>query len=712
MRHGFTAVSLSTLALVAAPDAAFAQEAPEPPLLTAAIVVTAQKRAQSLQDVPASLTVIEAEAIEFAAGNDLRSVIERTPGAAFIGLGFSGNNSVSLRGLGGLATFGPYDSAVSFTIDEQVIPLRSFDALLLDAERVEILKGPQGTLYGRSTIGGAVNIVTRDLTEEWEAEATLQGGENGFLVLDGAAGGAVGERLLVRGAVRYTDFDGDVENTLTEDDLNGAEIFAGRLSAKALLSDRAFLKITYQADREDRVPTTDLLRSAPNFPIGGQSGLPEATRDSDRVSLRFENDFGAVRLVALAGYEDTSVGNSFDLTDSVLAPVAFGVPVEFTTDPDNDRSILDTDEETISAEIRLQSESDGPLQWLIGASYLDLTFDRRVSRRSNIRSFNVDEASSNSNRTIGLFADLSYDISERLTLGGGVRAARDEVDYEGVTDFFGPLAGTPAFSEASGFDDEYIVGNVRAVYDFGDHSVFARYARGFASGGYGEFANNALVGQPIDPFDASTSDSFEIGVRGGEGRLTYGLAAFYNDVADGQVYQFDATTFTNISENLDFESYGLEIEASAFLAEWAVLDLGIGIQESEFKDVPDTNLSGARNGNRVPLAPDLTVSAGLSGEQRFGGAGLIERGFYTASVQHISDRAADPANSFELDAYTIVDARLGITVGPTDLYVFGANIADERAALYGQNFGTPADPIPTANVNRGRVLGAGVTARF
>lgn len=113
MRHGFTAVSLSTLALVAAPDAAFAQEAPEPPLLTAAIVVTAQKREQSLQDVPASLTVIDAEAIEFAAGNDLGSVIERTPGAAFIGLGFSGNNSVSLRGLGGLATFGPFCSQKS-----------------------------------------------------------------------------------------------------------------------------------------------------------------------------------------------------------------------------------------------------------------------------------------------------------------------------------------------------------------------------------------------------------------------------------------------------------------------------------------------------------------------------------------------------------------------------------------------------------------------
>ncbi|WP_170163645.1 TonB-dependent receptor [Eilatimonas milleporae] len=676
------------------------------------IIVTAQKRVQPIDEVPATLTVIDADMIEFAAGNDLRSVIERTPGAASIGLGFSGNNSVSLRGLGGLATFGPYDSAVSFTLDEQVIPLRSFDALLLDAETVEILKGPQGTLYGRSTIGGAINIVTREMTKDWQAEATAQGGEHGFLALGAAAGGALGERLLVRGAVRYTEFDGDVENTLTDADTNGAEIFAGRFSAKALFSDDASLKVTYQADREDLTPTADLLLSEPRFPISGQSGLSLASRDTDRITARFENDFGDIRLIAMAGFEDTSVGNDFDLTDSILAPVAFAVPVAFTTDPDNDRSVTTTDEETISAEIRVQSETEGPFHWLVGASYLDLTFDREVSRRSLIPSFNITEVSTNGNVTYGVFADISYDVSQRLTIGGGIRIARDEVDYEGVTTFFGPLAGTPDFSEDSNFDDEYLVGNVRAVYDFGDHSVFARYARGFASGGYGEFAANALVRQPIDPFEASTSDSFELGMRGQKGRFTYSIAAFYNDVADGQVYQFDATTFVNIAENLDFESYGIDIEASAFLAQWAVLDFGLGLQEAEFKNVPDTNLSGARSGNRVPLAPELTVSAALSGERTLSNSGPLERAFYTLSVQHVGDRASDPANSFELDAYTILDARLGITLGPADIYLFGSNLGDERALLYGQNFGTPANPIPTANINRGRVLGAGITTRF
>ena len=701
---GAAAIGVST--------SAFAQDDGESPRIVETIVVTAQKREQSIDDVPGTITIIDARAIEFAAGNDLRSVIERTSGAAFIGLGFSGNNSVSLRGLGGLATFGPYDSAVSFTIDEQVIPLRSFDALLLDAERVEVLKGPQGTLYGRSTIGGAINIVTREMTEEWSAEATLQGGENGFLTLDGASGGALGERLLVRSAVRYTEYDGDVENTLTDEDVNGAENLAGRLSAKALLSSNTFVKVSYQADREDLAPTTDLLRSAAGFPVGGQSGLPEATRDSNRISLRLESDFGDVRAVALAGYEDTSVGNNFDLTDSILAPIAFGVPIKFTTDPTNDRSILNTDEETVSAEMRLQSEGGGPFQWLIGASYLDLSFDRTVSRRSGIRPFNVDEVSSNSNTTYGAFADLSYEVADKLTLGGGIRLARDEVDYAGVTNFFGPLAGKPAFSETSEFDDDYVVGNIRSVYAVGDYSVFARYARGYASGGYGEFAANALAAKPIDPFDASTSDSFELGLRGGWGRTRYSVAAFYNDVADGQVYQFDATTFANIVENLDYETYGVELEATAFFADWAVLDLGLGLQQSEFKEVADTSLSGAKDGNRVPLAPDVTLSAALSGEQRFGGTAAATRGYYKISVQHIGNRSADPANSFKLDAYTIINARLGLTLGPADIYLFGSNIGDERAELYGQNFGTAANPIPTANINRGRVLGVGITVRF
>lgn len=136
------------------------------------ITVSIQKREQLLSDVPASITVVDTDDIQLAGGNDLRSSIERTPGAAFVGLGFSGNNSISLRGLGGLATFGPFDSSVSYTIDENAIPLRSFDSILLDAKQVEILKGPQGTLYGRSTIGGAVNIVTNELTDEWMGEGS------------------------------------------------------------------------------------------------------------------------------------------------------------------------------------------------------------------------------------------------------------------------------------------------------------------------------------------------------------------------------------------------------------------------------------------------------------------------------------------------------------------------------------------------------------
>lgn len=697
----------STLAFASliVPSATFAQAGDE-------IVVTAQKRAQPINEVPATISIVEGDTVEISAGNDLRSVIERVPGAAFNGRGFSGNNSVSLRGLGGLATFGPYDSAVSFTIDEHVVPLRSFDAMMLDVQRVEVLKGPQGTLYGRSTIGGAVNVVTRDLEDEWGGGARVEVGENGYLALNGAGGGALNERLLVRGAIRYTEYDGDVENTLTDDDLNGAEIFAGRVSAKALLSEMASLKFSYQTDREDRTPTTDLLRDAPGFPIAGQSGLPRASRDTDRLSLRFENDFGGYRLVALAGLENSEIGNSFDLTDSILAPVAFGVPAQFTTDPTNDRSVLDTDEETVSAEVRLQSDGNGPLEWIIGAIYLDLAFDRTVSRRSNIPPFNVDELSSNDNATYGVFADLSYDLSDKLTVGGGIRVARDEVQYEGTTDFFGPLAGTPRFLEASEFDDDYVVGNVRALYDLGAHTLFARYARGHASGGYGEFAANALARQPINPFAATTNDSFEAGLRGTRASLAYSLALFYNDVSDGQVYQFDATTFSNIAENLDYETYGIDATATATLAEWAVLDLGLGLQRARFKNIPVANLSGASDGNRVPLAPNVTLSAALSGDVPFNLAQVERRAFYNVSVQHIGKRANDPANAFDLSSYTLIDGRLGVSLDKVDIYVFGSNIGNERAELYGQNFGTPAFPIATVNINRGRVLGAGIAARF
>ncbi|MEM1045338.1 MAG: TonB-dependent receptor [Pseudomonadota bacterium] len=706
--------SFMSVAVVAIANSALAQsQNPETGLIELdPLVVTARKREQPITDVPASVSVVRPEEIASAGGNDVRGVIERTPNASFIGLGFPGNNSINLRGLGGLATFGPYDAAVSVTLDEHVIPLRSFDAMLLDAERVEVLKGPQGTLYGRSSIGGAINIVTREMTEEWTGDFGAEGGENGHITVQGAGGGAISDSLLVRGAVRFTDFDGDVPNTLTDEDTNQAETFAGRASAKWLFNDTGFVRLTYQAEREDFRPTGDILLTDPRFPIAAQSGLSKADRDTDRVTARIENAFSGFKLVALGAYERTKIGSDFDLTDSILIPAAFGIPARFTTDPTNDRSITATDEETISFEVRLQSDEGQRFEWLVGASYLDLTFDRNLSRRSIIPSFNIDEVSSNSNTTIGTFGDVTWNVSERFSVGAGLRVARDELDYRGTTDFFGALAGTPRFSETDRFDDNYVVGNVNIAYRFADHLVYARAARGYASGGYGEFAANALVGQPIDPFEPSTSNSFEVGIRGGSPALFYSAAAFYNDVSDGQTYQFDATTFRNVAENLDFTSYGIEGEVSAELTDWARLDLAVGLQQAEFDDVPRTALSGAMDGDRVPLTPRFTLSAALSGDIPVVDFGPVDRVSYLFSVNHVGDRAADPANSTIIDSYTILDARIGAGVGNVEVYGFGTNLTDEVAVLYSQNFGTPTAPVPTANVNRGRVLGLGVSAKF
>lgn len=689
-----------------------ADEGEATPVVLEPIRVTAQKREQDITDIPAALTVIDVEAIESASGNDLGAVFRKVPGATFIGLGFSGSNSVSIRGLGGLATFGPYDSAVSFTLDEQVVPLRSFDALLLDTERVEVLKGPQGTLYGRSAIGGAVNVVTREMTSAWEGDFGVEGGENGYVMVRGAAGGGLTDDILIRGAFRYSDHDGDVVNTLTDDDTNQAESVAGRLTGRFVLGDDTFFQARFQADREDLVPTGDVLVDAPDFPISAQSGLTTATRDTNRVSGRFETLIGNARLVALAAYEETEIGNNFDLTDSILAPVAFGLPVATTTDPTTDRSITATDEEAISAELRLQSDGAGRVDWLIGASYLNLSFDRRVSRRSIVPPFNTDEISANQNTTVAAFGDVSVAVTDRLEIGGGLRIAHDDLEYDGRTAFFGPLAGQPPFIEADTLDDTYVVGNVRAAYDFGAFTAFARFARGYASAGYGEFAANPLARQPIDPFEPATSNSVEIGLRGGTGRFSYAASAFFNDVTDGQAYQFDATTFSNVAESLDYRSFGIEAEMSAALVNWARMDLAFGLQSAEFNDLPETTLSGAVDDNRVPLSPELTVSAALSGRQELSGAGLPGALSYRVSVDHIGDRAADPANSTSLDEFTIVDARLGFEVGAAELYAFGSNLTNEVALLYGQNFGSPGAPIPTANINRGRVIGVGLSVTF
>ena len=281
-----------------------------------------------------------------------------------------------------------------------------------------------------------MNVVTREMTSSWEGDFGVEAGETSYVMVRGAAGGGIADDILVRGAFRYTDYDGDVVNTLTEDDTNQAESFAGRLTGRIFLGDETLFEARFQADREDLIPTSDVLLNAPDFPISAQSGLTTATRDTDRVSGRFETLIGDARLVALAAYEQTEIGNNFDLTDSILAPVAFGLPVAATTDPTTDRSITATDEETISAEVRLQSDGNGRVDWLVGASYLNLSFDRRVSRRSIVPPFNTDEVSANQNTTAAAFGDVSVAVTDRLEIGGGLRIAHDDLEYDGRSTFF------------------------------------------------------------------------------------------------------------------------------------------------------------------------------------------------------------------------------------------------------------------------------------
>lgn len=310
--------------------------------------------------------------------------------------------------------------------------------------------------------------------------------------------------------------------------------------------------------------------------------------------------------------------------------------------------------------------------------------------------------------TYGAFGDLTYQLSERAEIGAGLRVARDEIDYTSETRFFGPLAPQAPFLDAARIADTYVMGHLSASLDFGPAVIFARAARGYGSADFGEYSANGLSRQPIRPFRSSSNNAFELGIRtaGPWGRAS--IATFYNDVNNGQLYSFDVTTFANVAENLDFESYGVEAEAQLRISPWLTVDANLGLQRARFSSVPAISLSGARDGGRVPNSPEFTGTLAVSG--RFDEAGLPL--FYRASATHNGDRAADAANSFELPAFTIIDARIGFDLGPLDLYAFGSNLTDERAQLYGQNFGSVAAPIPTVNVARGRVIGVGISGSF
>ena len=690
---------------------------PEAPMVADTIIVFGRKRPEQLFEMPVSVSVLGGDALDRGSVDPGPDLARRTPNYNFVDFAIPGNSFGGIRGIGPLGVpLNSLDNTVGYSTNEVPTSVFGFSPNLFDVEQVEVFRGPQGTLFGRNALGGLINVVTKPADGTRELNIGGELGDNGTRSLDVAAGAwLLPEVLAARGAVRFQSFDGDIPNPIIGGNDGDADVAAGRLTLGFMPNGplSASLIVGHEVDKRNN-PFL-LLIEQPDFPTSGVDIEQQGDRFIDHITLNIEREFDGFTFTSLTGFQDIDTEARADDTDSFLEaakPQNIGRPPSEFIDPDQDLSIQFEGESIFSHEFRLNSNPGNFIDWVIGVSYFRSTFYQdRTQTSSSVPVLNGVYNTDTVSETYAVFGDFSVPITDQLTLSGGLRVAHDEQDFESNYTSNGFPGTVPFYRQVSEFEDTYITGRAAASWRWNEDLIsYVSIANGYASGGYERYTVNAYLGLDTPPFRPSESWTYEVGSKAFlfDDRLSISGALFFNDVDDGQLFDFNFNNFSLFFGNLDYESYGGEIELAADLSRYVSVRGGLGVTQTEIGFVDPQSfaaLSGTEEGNEVPLIPNVTANLGLDVQYPLQEFGLPGEFIGMAEISHVGSREADTANSYEIDSYEIANLRAGIRLNSgLEVFGFARNVADERPIYFASNFGPNAR---SAVPGRGRQIGVG-----
>jgi len=667
-------------------------------LMLEEVVVTAQKRAENMQDIPIAVSALDESALEnsgFDGVNDLSYMVPSLQFGNFGPVAF-----VAIRGIGMENTTAGGDPGVAMHLDGVYIG-RPVGTLFtaFDTERVEVLRGPQGTLYGRNATGGSINLITRKPTDEFEGQIEATIGDYNLRQVRGAVNLPISDTVQARVVAFNEDRDGYTENSVPGgSEANDADNYGVRGHLAFDISDSAsfVLSASYvnsggvgtQAEVREPYPTTLAGPPIPgtvDFELNGETLVNDLRpfKEAKNVKESQDNEF-----LLVSGTLDWEFDNF-----AIKSITAYGES-EFESHQDTDSSakalgelVLSENAEQFTHEIQFISDSGGDLRWIGGLYYFKEKGTRfstfYESRFDIIAGLNGTEAGVKLGGDVettswAAFAQGTYDISDEFAVTLGLRYTDDEKEGTNKNILFGPL-----FVDEVAVDSQEVTGKVSVDWKFSESSlVYASLARGYKSGGINQVAI-VSAGRDAD-YDPEFVDTFEVGLKSRllDDRVQLNVSAYTNDYTDlqFQVFQNSGPAAGNAGEAT---VNGLEVELQALLSENWAIDASAGFMDSEYENlVFDTNGDGIDedySGNELTRSPELTYSLGVTGSWDLdNGSNLRLRleGSYTDEIYYaFLNREDDKA-----DDYTNLNLRLFWT-SPSEKFsaeLFATNLSDEE----------------------------------
>ncbi|WP_380874791.1 TonB-dependent receptor [Sphingomonas sp. DBB INV C78] len=732
----FHAIRLTTLAgvcAVALAAPALAQEPAEQAADAAdpgEIVVTAQKRTENLQDVPAAVSVVSAAQFEQRGGVNIQSLQQLVPSLNFKDSATSLDSTLFLRGVGTINFSIAAEPSVGFVVDG-VTFARAGEAFgdLYDVERIEVLRGPQGTLFGKNASAGVISVVTKKPGSDFGGyvEGTVTTDEE--YKIRAAVDLPISDTIKSRWVASYAWFDGTVRNITLDRTVNGYERYGIRGVITAEATDNLSFTLIGDYRQQDSDCCAEVVGTLPAGALAGavdgidikgdatrqirQNTLTRTKEKSWGVSLQGDLDVGAAgtftSITAYRYYRNYGIRDG-DFIDTVYSQGGGFQQLDFGPQPSK----------TFTQEIRLTSPGDQFVEYVVGGFYYWAKQERTFQRDDIVctattlppvapgltpcapgsSTLTFPSAVGNFGSTFNnaaLYGNLTFNISDSFRVIAGGRYTHDDLKAFNIRT--ASAVGGPGVL-ATAFDQRFKVKNddfsfkAGAQFDVTDDLMtYATYSQGYKGPAFNVFFNQNL--NQLDPLDPETSDAYEVGAkfRTADGAFTLNTALFYAKYKDFQANGFvqigtppNVSTVTQLTNAGTITTQGFEIESVIRPVRNFTLSAGLAYTDAEIDRFNITQPGQSdRHGEQLPLAPKWKGNVSATYTIETGGFADVELGgqvSLTSDQVSTLQEAGPVRNAITIDGYALVDANIAL-VDPNGVWrvnFIGRNLTDTSYA--------------------------------
>lgn len=645
------------------------------------VTVTANKVEEKLQDIPQSISVVDELMIDEKGIQETNDLLREIPNISSVFFGYY--NDVNIRGINS-SVFTNNNPLVIYVDGVPTSNRVGYDIAFTNIERIEVLRGPQGTLYGKNSIGGVINIITKTPENEWQGNITLEYGDQNSQYTKFDANGALIEDELFLGLNGfYSHDDGWIENTQAgmDKDANADDQHGYGLNLTYLPNDNLKIKATAsnQYRRIGGYGSTVVLKPTDTVDSVKQDDYEKISfdnksytkTDADSLSLNINYMTDELTFDSITTHRKLKSDGDYDLDYGVGVP-SLNDLIQFQH----------STTKNTTQEFRLSNNTQDGIKWLAG-----LYYEKEIYKNDRyggeypifdptsggfLGNFDMDDISKTDSVTKAIFAQTMIPFADdfELTLGGRYQALKRDFKSDFYRNPLGTTGAPPSVSLDAEHKWKVFLPKTSLSYKVNDNvTTYGTISKGYLPGGYNYWTSSSV--EEENRFKPQSSINYEIGARMSFDDLYLSAALFYMDINDIHVYRYDRATGLIATDNVDSAtSQGLELELTYLINDEWKFNSAIGLTKAEY-DSSYTTAGGENNGNTIEKTPSYTFSAGLQYSNNDGLYGRFD--LYGKGKTYFN-----PENTRKESSYVTADLKLGYLFDDLDVYTYVKNITDEE----------------------------------